>query len=1328
MADILSIGSSGLSAYRRSLEVTGNNIVNANTEGYARRDVQLQGLIEAGTTPTTLITGSGGGVAIDMIRRASDTFVQAEMRTASSLSAQATAIAERLDRLEKNLFSADTDLSASIQNFFGKIQDFASTPTSIPIRVTVLQAADALAADFRAQANKLTNEATAIFNDVDEQLNQTNALTSSIATLNKKLDSLGGDPSKVNDLLDQRDKLVDQLVKFVGVTVEARKSGAVNIYLGDSINGPKLVDETKSKPLSAAKVGIQVALTLDPYGRSIPIAKIEGGSVGGVLSFGDHVTSALNQLNRLATGFTALINKQHAQGLDLKGNFGLPFYTSYNLGVEVPNTNKGNATALLDLSNASSEKVSSKGYEARYDDEKKKWAITNLETQEIVNSGMTGSINGIKITFSGMPETGDTLSFSPLKDAAAGIRMLIQDPTQLAASLPQFAETGDGNTGSAEITLTGTQSDVLAPPIAQLDKIFNYSLSPVDAISFKSDAVIGTIPSGASKVSLISLANISAASFTPDPHALKQAGSTLTISLNGISKTITLPTEGDMRLSSEAMLDPMESLVERINKAFETETPPVNQKLFANRVGGSLIINALGTNIIDATPKPYFTFSLSDGTSQKIIAEEVETPVEAADLQILTREGRQVAGAMAPDTSIITTANGFSSDAALKSIDAYRNLLIQTTTSPFSTKERLATGQKLITDLGFAAGKKFSISIGGATAVEVLTVKASSGSLPEKTVGDLIAAINSNTTLNPAEGSVVASLGPTGQLVITVASGQSLTLSTDDTSAKLTPLVGGTSASVTSGAAEGANTYTGSLSRSARLSIDANSTTDGAWTSATKTSSVAAGSVYVLGIAGLPTIRLAGDTIAGKDSASIAETFEKRLHALAPSRLVVGEATTLSDALQSAKFTVTIDNKDHHIVFNRSFGADGTPLPGGVFQLTDKSDLKIDMVPAASDPTKQQVIISLPKKLGSNAPSLKITGSDASVFGLGSTATLRQRLIATQPTSISVADAATKLENDFGLTGPTVTKVDECLVVELALSSVSTTAQNLASLSANYAGAASKKALRDEAVSLGFLGTDLTLSRNQTNFLISSLATDDDAALLDTSSTVSRVAQKISVSTKNGVDPIPEDLIVSVKGSATGQRKILTDLPPTMVRSNPIFPDIEIAVIGADKIEIFDRIKNADGSVSRGASLGTRDFTSGKAVKFLGATFQLDGNSSVGDTYTITTALNRIGDNRNGLALAKLQQQDVLGPGSGTFQEIYQDEIGKIGASSQAAQTSAVSLKTVAQNLKTAFDSVTGVNLDSEAADLIKLQQAYSACAQIVSTARDMFNTILKTF
>ncbi len=1207
MADILTIGSSGLSAYRRSLEVTGNNIVNANTEGYARRDVQLQGLIEAGTTPTALRTGSGGGVAIDVIRRATDTFVQAEMRTAASSSAEATALADRLDRLEKNLFSADTDLSAAIQNFFGKIQDFASTPTSIPIRVTVLQAADELAADFRAQADKLTNEASAIFSDVHEQLNLTNALTKSIAELNKKLDSLGSDPSKVNDLLDQRDKLVDQLVEYVGVTIEPRSSGALNIYLGNSTNGPKLIDETGSNDLSATKNGTQVSLTLDPYGRSTPIAKIEGGSVGGVLSFGDHVTSALNQLNRLATGFAASLNKQHAQGLDLKGQFGLPLYTSYNLGVQSPDTNKGTATALLDLTNASSSSLSAKGYEARYDSSTNRWTITNLETQDVVTCGSNGVIDGVKITFSGAPENGDVLYFSPLEDAAAGIRLLIHDATQLAASLPQLAETGAGNVGSAQITLTGTQGSVPAPPISQLDQIFNHSLSPDSAINFKSDGVIGAIPSGTTTISLLSLANISAANFAIDPKQLSQPGTTLTISIDGLSPTINIPTEGDWTPSAYASQDPMASLVERINRAFETSSPPLSEKLFANRVGSSLIINALGSSVIGSTPKPYFTLPSNGGIAPKIVADAVETPVTAADIQVLTTEGRQLAGSLTPNSNILTATNGFSSTATLTPVASYRNLSISTVTSPL-------------------------------TVTHATTGRASS------------------------------------------------------------------------------------------VSIEANSTTDGAWLSATSSQSVTAGSVYSLGVAGLPTIRLAGDAIAGKNSELIAESFERQLNELAPTRLVLGQAVSLANTVQSAQFTITIDDVEAEVTFTRALEADGSPLPGGIFEVIGHSGLKLDMIKSPTDATKQQVIITLPQKIGSTPPVMKISGSDASLIGLGSGATLTQRIIASRSTSVSEVTAISDLQTKFGVNATTVTKLDGRLVIDLALLSPFNNPQPLTSLSNGYASSTSKSTLRDDAVSLGLLGTDLTLSRSNTIFSVSSLATDDTKALIDTSATISRIAQKITVSTKNGTDPIPEDLIISVRGTASGQRKILSDMPPTMTRSNPIFPDVEIKVVGAGKIEIFDRVKNGDGTISQGASLGTRNFSSGQPVTFLGATFQIDGNATIGDTYTIVTDPNRIGDNRNGLAMAQLQHKDMLGTGSGTFQEIYQDEIGKIGASSQAAQTSADSLKTVAQNLKTAFDAATGVNLDSEAADLIKLQQAYSACAQIVSTARDMFNTILKAF
>jgi len=234
MADILTIGSSGLSAYRRSLEVTGNNVVNANTEGYARRDVQLQGVGEAATTPTSLLNGSGSGVAVDLVRRASDVFVQSEKRITQSASSAATALSDRLDRLEKAMFSGDGDLGQLSQTFFSRLQDFATTPSAVAVRTTVIQAAKDLADGFNIQANRLAQESNAIVTDAQSQFDNLNTLTQQLADLNKQIEALGSDKGKTNDLLDQRDRLVDNIVKIVGVTVDTRPSGAVNLYLGDS--------------------------------------------------------------------------------------------------------------------------------------------------------------------------------------------------------------------------------------------------------------------------------------------------------------------------------------------------------------------------------------------------------------------------------------------------------------------------------------------------------------------------------------------------------------------------------------------------------------------------------------------------------------------------------------------------------------------------------------------------------------------------------------------------------------------------------------------------------------------------------------------------------------------------------------------------------------------------------------------------------------------------------------------------------------------------------------------------------------------------------------
>jgi len=213
VADILSIGSAGLSAYRRSLEVTGNNITNVNTEGYARRDAQLLGVGEATTSPTLLRTDSGNGVMVDVVRRATNTFLQTETWSATASASMLEAFSDRMDRLEKTVFSSENDLGTYIQGFFGKVQDLASNPTSLPDRITVIGSAGQLVDRFQDLSRTLTREITAISTDATDQLSEVNALTLQISKINTQLNSNIGFAQKSNDMLDRRDSLLNQLVK-----------------------------------------------------------------------------------------------------------------------------------------------------------------------------------------------------------------------------------------------------------------------------------------------------------------------------------------------------------------------------------------------------------------------------------------------------------------------------------------------------------------------------------------------------------------------------------------------------------------------------------------------------------------------------------------------------------------------------------------------------------------------------------------------------------------------------------------------------------------------------------------------------------------------------------------------------------------------------------------------------------------------------------------------------------------------------------------------------------------------------------------------------------
>lgn len=122
----------------------------------------------------------------------------------------------------------------------------------------------------------------------------------------------------------------------------------------------------------------------------------------------------------------------------------------------------------------------------------------------------------------------------------------------------------------------------------------------------------------------------------------------------------------------------------------------------------------------------------------------------------------------------------------------------------------------------------------------------------------------------------------------------------------------------------------------------------------------------------------------------------------------------------------------------------------------------------------------------------------------------------------------------------------------------------------------------------------------------------------------------------------------------------------------------------------------------------------------------LAGNPATGDRFTVAMNAGGSSDNRNALALAGLNLTDTVG--TQTFEEAYGQLVSAIGATTQAAQNNAEAADTLLNQSQQNRDSVSAVNLDEEAANLIRFQQNYQASAQVINTARELFQTLLAAF
>jgi flagellar hook-associated protein 1 FlgK len=455
MGDIQGTGLSGLQAFQRALETTGHNIANANTDGYVRQTVEF-------SARPAQAYGSGyigNGVDVQSIKRNYDQFLVDQSRGAASSVARLDTLATQAARVSSLFGDTTTGVSATLQQFQNALQGVATQPTSIPARQVLLGQAATLADRLTSYDAQLRSYETQSATQIQSDTATVNTLAQGVANLNKSIsDGFLATGQPPNDLMDARDRLIDQLAQHVNVSTVAGANGTTNVFIG---NGQALVLNTTASTLTTAP---------DPFDATLPrvvvtgaqgptdiTTSLSGGSLGGLLDFRSQVLDpARNALGRIALGVTDAVNQQHKAGLDLNGAFGADFFSIGAPTVLPSGRNTGAASVAASVSSVPG--LTDAEYQIQYTGGA--WALKRLDTGASVTMTGAGTVaspyqaDGISLVVSGAPAAGDKFVIRPTREAISGLGVLITDPARVAASSPVLPAVNAANTGSAAIAST----------------------------------------------------------------------------------------------------------------------------------------------------------------------------------------------------------------------------------------------------------------------------------------------------------------------------------------------------------------------------------------------------------------------------------------------------------------------------------------------------------------------------------------------------------------------------------------------------------------------------------------------------------------------------------------------------------------------------------------------------------------------------------------------------------------------------------------------------------------------------------------------------------
>jgi flagellar hook-associated protein 1 len=431
-SDLLSLGTQSVLTAQRQLNTTGHNISNVNTEGYSRQSV-----VQA-TNPARMYGGQtyGMGVHVENVRRSWDQFAVKELNIVTTDHAYKDDMEKNIDMLSGLLSSVSSKkIPENLNDWFDSVKTLADSPNDIGARKVVLEKSQLIADTLNGFHENVRLQSEVANKGLELGVERVNQLALEIRDVQRLMIRT---PGPHNDLQDQHEKLIAELAEYTKVTVTPRKNNeGFNVHIG---NGHTLVSGTEASQLKL--------LPGHPDTHQLRLAMVEGqgvkaigakdidGKIGALFDMRDkEIPHVMDEIGRVAASFAYNINKLQSQGLDLQGNVGSNMFSDVNSEQAAKQrvVTSSDSTADIAAFIEDTSQLKSGEYSIQYDGSDYVTTLPNGDKTKLSEDNGSLYVDGLRIEIRDAPKTGERFFVRPTRDAAANIKVAINDAAKIAA-------------------------------------------------------------------------------------------------------------------------------------------------------------------------------------------------------------------------------------------------------------------------------------------------------------------------------------------------------------------------------------------------------------------------------------------------------------------------------------------------------------------------------------------------------------------------------------------------------------------------------------------------------------------------------------------------------------------------------------------------------------------------------------------------------------------------------------------------------------------------------------------------------------------------------